>query len=201
MAFIPVPDAAEAVFNYTINGKPTANVVGFQYTGAYDQTAIDLLAEVLDLAVDAYLIPLMQTSVNYNNVLVRGLTSAVDLTATNGTSAASGTASAPNITQQASYVITLGTGFTGRSARGRWYAQPYGGANITSSRAVSSGFANNLVDAIADMFVDAATAGWDAIIISRQTGGAPRTTGVPYLITDIIAGALNIDTQRRRVGK
>jgi len=201
MAFIPFTDCAEAVFNFTLNGKPAANVMNFQYTGAYDQTAIDDLAAVLDLAVWTYLLQYMQSNVQYLNVLVRGLTSPIDLTATNGDNADSGAASGTLLSNQTSYVITLGTGFTGRSARGRYYAMPMGLVNTTSPRAVSTSYANAMVDAIADMLVDAATAGWDGVIASRETGGAPRTTGVTFLITDIIAGALNIDTQRRRVGK
>lgn len=201
MAFQSVPNTAEAVINYVINGQPAINRINFESPGGYTQTEIDALAAVIDLAVDAYIMPLVMPAVNYLFTKVRGLESAIDLEATNATSSGTGAASGTQQAQQQSYVVKLGTGATGRSARGRFYMPPTGSANLNSPRAVSSGYSNNCVDALADLLADAALAGWTGVITSRYTGGAARPTGVNRVITDIIASNLNIDTQRRRVGK
>jgi len=69
-------------------------------------------------------------------------------------------------------------------------------------RAVTTTYSANWVDAVADLFVAVtAASGGLPVVVSRFTGGAARTTGVYRPVTDIIGTNLNVDTQRRRVGK
>lgn len=201
MAFQPAPDTAEAVMNYEAAGVPIVNVMNFEKVGGYDQVAIDLLAAVVDAAIDAYLIPLINSGVTYLFTHVRGLASAIDLEADDATSTQPGSAAGGALPSQQSYAVKLGTGFTGRSARGRIYMPPTSDANQNGVRQVSTTYSDNAVDAIADLIEDCATAGWNAVVLSRQSGGVLLPTAVGRVITDVIGANLNIDTQRRRVGK
>lgn len=201
MPFQSAPDTAEAVINYTQGGQPIVNRINFEHTGGYNQAAIDLLALVVDAAVDAYLMPLIVSSMTYLFTKVRGLESAIDLEATNATNTGAGAASGASQPQQASYVVKLGTGATGRSARGRFYMPGLAASALNSARTVTTTYSNGAVDALADLIADAAAAGWDAVITSRQQGGVVLGTALNRVITDVIASNLNIDTQRRRVGK
>jgi len=201
MAFQPAPDTAEAVMQFSQNGQDAVNRVNFEKVGGYDQASIDLLAEAVDAAVGTYYIPLLQASINYLGTLVRGLATSIDLTGFNDTNADNGSAAGNGLPQQSSYVIKLGTGFTGRSARGRLYAQAMGASNLTSARTVSTAYADAMVDFVFNLLDFASAAGWTGVITSRQQGGVVLSTAENLTITDIIAGALNLDTQRRRVGK
>jgi len=201
MTFIPAPNTAEAVINYSGAGQPMANVLHFEHAGGYDQTAIDLLATVIDAAVDAYLIPLIGAGIDYLFTKVTGLASQNDLTATVDTNAQSGSSAGTTLPQNQSYAIGLRSNLTGRSARGRFYMPPTGNVNYATPRAVGTTYSNNAVDAVADMLDDAATAGWNCVITSYQTNKVPRTTAENFLVVTIGVHDLNIDTQRRRVGK
>lgn len=201
MAFIPAPNTAEAVINWVGESQPMANVLHFEHAGGYDQTAIDLLAAVIDASVDAYIIPLVYTGIDYVLTKVTGLASVNDLTATNATNAQAGISTGATPPQQQSYAVGLRSNFTGRSARGRVYMPPTSMTNFTNGRTLSTTYSDAAVDAIADMLDDAAAAGWNCVITSYQTANAPRTTAVNFLVTQVGVADLNVDTQRRRAGK
>lgn len=201
MAFQSVPNTAEAVINYVGGSIPMVNRLNFEHAGPYSQGDIDNLAAAVDLAVDAYFLPLIGNTVQYLFTKARGLENPIDLEATNATSSGNGSAAGNQLPYQTSYVIKLGTGATGRSARGRLYAPPPASTALTSARTVTTTFSNAWVDAIADLLTDVLVAGWTGVITSRVTGGAPRPVGLNRPITDVIGANLNVDTQRRRVGK
>lgn len=201
MAFIPAPNTAEAVINYEANGQPMANVLHFEHAGGYDQTAVDLLATVIDAAIDAYLIPLLNNAVNYLFTKVTGLASVNDLTSTVDTGAQAGSGTGGALTQQTSYAVGLRSNFTGRSARGRFYMPPGVASNLTTLRTWNTTYSDACVDALADLIDDAAAAGWNCVITSYQTNNAPRATAANFLVTEVGVHDLNVDTQRRRVGK
>lgn len=192
---------AEAVIRWTNGRVNFNNVLNFLKTGGYDQTAIDNLAALVDLAVDTYFLPLIASTADYVLTDVRGLTSASDLFATNGTNAGAGSAAGNPVPSNVAYVITLGTGFTGRSYRGRFYMPALTTAHVAGDDNVTSTYSDAVVDAVADLLADALTAGWTPVVLSRVTGGAPRATAIGTPITDIIARNTTTDSQRRRLGK
>jgi len=202
MAFQSVPDVVQTVITFTSLASTMVNILNWAFSGGYDQGEVDDLADAVDAAVDALWLPLISTSVTYLNTYAKGLESAVDLEATANAGTGNGAASGNAMTLQQSYVVKLGTGATGRSSRGRIYTMSSTFANMQTVRAVTTTYSSNWVDAVADLFtaVTAASGGLP-VVVSRFTAGAPRTTGVYRPVTDIIGTNLNVDTQRRRVGK
>jgi len=202
MTLQPVNDTAEAVINYSIAGQPAINRINFELAGGYSQADIDTLAAAVDIAVDTWILPLIQPAVNYLFTRARGLESAIDLEAINADSAGTGAASGTPMTAQQSYAIQLLTGATGRSARGRFYMPPTTNVNTASVRAVTPTYSDACVDAVANLITDVlAVSGWLAVVTSRYTAGALRPSGVNRVISTVGVNDLNIDTQRRRVGK
>ncbi len=201
MAFQSVADTAEAVINFDNIGQPGINRVNFQKTGGYDQDDIDALAALVDAWVFDDYLPLINIGVDYLFTRVRGLESAVDLEATEDENAGPGTQAGTGAPAQQSFVTQLQTGATGRSARGRFYWMPTVITVFDTARTLLQAQADAYVDAMADLVAAAAAVGWDMVVTSRYTAGAARPTGVNRIVTDVTAPNLNLDTQRRRVGK
>lgn len=202
MTFQSVPDVVETVLDYTSISQPMANVLNWVFGGGYDQSEVDALATAVDVAVGDYIIPLLSSAVHYDGVRARGLELVEDLFAAANANAGSGTAEGAAQPSQQSYAVQLGTGLTGRSARGRLYFPPTGAGAISNARTVTQDYSDACVDALADLMEDVTAAcGALPVVVSRFSGGVPRSEGTLTFVTTILARNNNIDTQRRRVGK
>lgn len=199
MAFQSAPDTAEAVIAAVASAKNIFNVLNFVKAGGYDQDAIDDLAAVVDAAVGDNYLPLLHTGIEYLSTTVRGLENDGDFESVNADNAGFGTASGAGLPNNVTGVITLRTGITGRSNRGRFYALPTSATNQSGLNTFSTGYMNALVDFLGDMGDAAAVAGWTLSILSRITGGAPRTTATTRPVTVIEVRNRTNDSQRGRL--
>lgn len=110
-----------------------------------------------------------------------------------------GTVVSPAMPSQVTFVVKFTTGLAGRSNRGRSYWVGLPESNVTGDY-VSSAIANVIVAAwtqLRTVVLPALNA--ELVVISRQTGGAPRTTGVANAVTNVLYTDLRVDTQRRRL--
>lgn len=199
MAFQSAPQVAEAVIQGSISGQPIANVVNFRLPGGYSQADIDNLASVVDLWVSSTYLPLVANSVTYVQTLVRGLENVIDLTATDGSGAGAGTLTGSGMPANATLCITLRSGFTGRSARGRFYGWPFSSSVLLTSQTVTTTYATNLANAVALLKTDAAAFNWVMSILSRRTVGTLRPTAIATPVTNVVARNNEVDSQRHRL--
>jgi len=200
MAFQSAPNTAELVIKGDISGKGVANVINFYNPFGYDQSDIDALATLGDAWVGSDYIPLFANSVTYNECLVRGLTDIIDLTGSAAANTGPGTLSGSAMPANASVCITMRTGFTGRSARGRFYAWPFSSSVLATSQSVTSGYVDDLADALNLLRSQAASAGWTMSVLSRYTLGSARPLGICTAITDCVGRNVLVDSARRRLG-
>lgn len=200
MTFQSAPDIAEAVIQATISGSPLNNVLNFHKPGGYTQADIDNLAGQVDTSVGTYYRPFMAPGTNYVQTLVRGLTSAIDLTATNATNAGAGThTGSVELPSNASLCVTLRTGLTGRSARGRFYAFPATDACMAAQDLFTSAYGAGIVAFLNNIVTAASVVGWHFCVLSRYTLGARRAAGISNDITSIAYRNLIVDSQRGRL--
>lgn len=199
MAFQPAVNCAEAVINYSGPGGLYANVLNFKFATAYDQGDIDALAAAVDQAVGGAFIGLIGTVVTYVSTTVRGLTSSVDLEGVNDTEAAAGTASGTSMPPNVTYCLSLRTGLTGRSARGRFYTVGVTSAHLSAADTVSTTYRDNWIAALEAIGTQAGDDGWQWGVLSRQNNGVVLGSAVFREITDIIGVDLFLDSQRRRL--
>jgi len=202
MPFQSAPDCASCAIEATLGSQTIANVLNFHKAGGYNQVDINNLASVIDNEVGANYLGLMNGNVVYSGTHVRGLANLNDIEALDSTSAGPGTASNPPLPANVSYCVTLRTFLTGRSARGRFFAFPPGaGALQTSPNLVTTTYSGQVVAMIQGFITAAAAVGWNMIVLSRFTGGAPRTTATFFLVTSVVARNLIMDSQRGRLPK
>jgi hypothetical protein len=198
MAFQSAPDVASAEILYTLqNGVIAENVLYFRNSG-YDQAAVDDLAEAVDGWMATYGLDILSIAYLYNFVHVKGLQDIVDVEAINNTNAGAGTGAAGFLPNETSLALSFRTGFTGRSARGRVYLMPPGEADMSDLNHITTTYRNAVQTAYENLGVQAAVAGWQHVVLSRISGGAPRVTATNLAVTDYIVTDLTLDSQRGR---
>lgn len=175
------------------------NRLVFKFASDYDSAAIVALAAAVQAVVVTDYIPICGNDVGFINTHVRGLENLIDLEATNGTGASTGSASGANLPANASLCVTLHTGHTGRSARGRFYAFPTVIGSTVSSDSYTGAYAIAVETLLVDIFAAAVGASWTPVVLSRFTAGAVRSVGVGFPITTAIARNTLIDSQRNRL--
>lgn len=199
MTFQSAPRCAEAVPVMIVAGELVVNVFNFKYVADYDQTAINRLAEVVDAWMGAHYLLMLSTSLSYNQTLVRGLESSVDLTAANTTSAGVGSITGAVLPNNVAFCVTHRSGMTGRSARGRTFIPAIGEAELVATNTVSTTY-KAAADAVFNTLnTNALAAGWQFSILSRVNAGVKRSTAVAYTIVSSEARNSILDSQRGRL--
>lgn len=199
MPFVPAINCAEVVINGSIAGEPIANVVGAQFPGPYVQSDLDNLANAVDAWVGSDYIPLFNAGVTYVNTHVRGLTSSVDIDSFASANGGVGTASGSALPANASLCMTLRSGHTGRSARGRFYAWPAIQPDLADLSHFTSSYATAMHTALSNLKAAIVAEGWAWVIISRQHNGVKLTVATTYPVIAIDARNLAVDSQRGRL--
>lgn len=199
MPFQPAPDCAEAVIHGSYGGKPIANVLNFKLPGGYNQANIDQLANVMDVAIGDHYRPIFNSGVTYNSVVVRGLAAIIDLTASSNFTAGAGGVVGASLPANVSLVATLRTGFTGRSARGRFYCWPLTGSQLVSTNTFAASVGVDLDSFLTTVLTDAFAIGWNLVVLSRRTLNTVRPTAIATTVTEIDIRNLTVDSQRGRL--
>jgi len=104
--------------------------------------------------------------------------------------------SAPN---EVTYCISLRSGVSGRSARGRFYWLGLALANIGTTNRVGAAFRTNATAAVQTLIGDFVAAGYAWSIVSYRSNNAPRPGGPVYFSVQTATTTDDIvDSQRRR---
>jgi hypothetical protein len=201
LPFQPVPNCAEAVTSFSVGGKEMVNVLHFLFAGSYAQGDLDALASAIDAEVTLNYLPVVTAAALYVETRVRGLTVENDLHSVNNDGSAAGGAAGIEAPSNVSFCVTLRSNFTGRSARGRWYAVPPSSSIIGADSTASSAYVVALLAYLDGVKAAAAAIGWQLVIASRHHNGALRPLGVPFVVTSISARNHTLDSQRGRLPK
>lgn len=199
MAFVPAVDCAEAVIGFIGDGGNYNNVLNFKYATAYDQSNIDDLADAVDGAVGSDYLAILSDQVSYVNTHVRGLTSSVDLEGVANASASTGGDSDSPLPSNATLCVSLRTGLTGRSARGRFYSVGATFGDVLTADVFTAAYVAAVVATIVAISTQAGAAGWTLVVLSRRNAGVALTAAVARPVTQIYAVDNNVDSQRRRL--
>lgn len=192
-------DCAEIVLAGTYFGKGINHVLGAWKPGGYVLTDLQDLANAIDVEVGDTYLDWVNEDVNYDSTTVRGLTSPTDIVATSVVTAGLGHRSGVNLPANASLCMTLRSGFTGRSARGRFYAWPTVSADQTDAQNYAGAYRDGVLGFLFAVQSDCTTLGWVLSILSRRTMNADRAVGTHYAVNDIQSRNLKVDSRRSRL--
>lgn len=201
MPFVAVPATIKASLFYTLNGQPAMNRI---HVGVSATLPTVLGCAGVATALADWWLGNAQGLVGPTMAL--RAVEAISIAEPNGPQftfsaglPAAGTGTSPCLPGNNAFCVSLRTGLTGRSARGRWYwaglQEGQVVENVVDSGAVASivGAIDNLKDAI--LAIDATP-----VIVSYVANKAPRPGGpVKFVIIDALATDNIVDSQRGRL--
>lgn len=202
MAFQAVPETASIEMIFTQNGIPAQNVFYAKQPGGYTLADLQALADAIDLSWDSIWKLRQVAEVLYVRTEVRGLAVINDFVATANVKAGPGTHIGDALPNNATVAIKKESGLTGRSARGRsyWIGLPASELTIADENIVEAAYIANIVSAIDSVRgVTNGTLLWEAVLVSRFTGGVQRPTGVTFPWISSVAVDSKVDTMRGRM--
>lgn len=199
MAFIPVPNTAMVELLYTWDGQQCENTMYFEGAAPWTDAQLTTLADMMN----DWWIAELQTPTS-NTVTFRG-TKATSLESDTAPSVELapptlilGANNNPSLPNNVSIAIKFGTAGRGRSARGRNYIVGLTEEKVTGNQldAAAAAIISDAYNSLRDLEPPNSS---QQVVVSRFTGGAPRTTGVTFPVTSATFTDLVIDSQRRRL--
>ena len=201
MPLPPVPATVKLSFFYTMNGQPAMNRIHISTITTLPTEGICAAFAAMGAAwwsgnVAALVPPTMQ--LNQVHCMSIAEVNGPQATFTAGLPEV-GTHGSPGLPNNVAFAVSLRTGLTGRSARGRWF---WGGISEDQvvQNTMDSGVVTSIVAAIDNLLSDIVAAGGTPCIVSYESGGGPRPGGpVKFFITDALAVDATTDSMRGRL--
>lgn len=200
MAFQSVPATAEAVVRCIWSSVLVTMTFYASVAVAYDQQAIDDLAEAIDDWMSTDMLPELTDQLSYLSTEVRGLEQEVDFVASNSTGAGIGTGSSTTLPNNVAFAMKRLSGFSGRNARGRVYIPGLSAAFLQGDENyLLQTKADALKFALNNQLAYLTLAGWFPVIVSRYNEGEKRLFGVTFAVDEWDYTDLRLDTRRDRL--
>jgi hypothetical protein len=200
MAFIPVPYTAEFVMTYLgLSGNQMKNVINIREATLVSWTPA-LLQGVIDLLQNWHTATAKLRQSNQctlTSILGRDLDTA-DSYVVEETMSQVGTVVSPMMPANVTFCVKGLTGLAGRSFRSRLYWIGLAETQVLGDYVVAAD-ATAIVAAMNTLRTTLNTQGMSPVVVSRQSNGVPRTTGVATNITNYAKTDDRVDTQRRRL--
>jgi len=201
MAFQPVPQGAQFLQRFTsADGSRFlgANIWNLKFvTTGIDASHLNDAATIIAQTWETDFAPLVPEGVALASIESRSLETEeapYDLLVVG----VPGEVVTPVLPANVTLAVSMRTGATGRSRRGRFYWIQLGESQV-GGNTVDTGLLNNIRDACEALQANLAGVGFTWSILSRTTGGALRTSGVLFPITAWGFTDALVDTQRRRI--
>lgn len=198
MPFIPCPSTIEVELVYTMELETCENVYHVTYSSAPTQSSLNTLAGVFTTWESSSSSPLRSQQCALHVVRLRDLATQSGQELIKSVSPAiSGANTADPLPNNCTIAVAMRTGLAGRSNRGRTYWIGMTDSMVSANNIVSS-LQTAILASLAALESALSTNGTPLVVLSRHTGGAPRTAGVT---TPVIGFSMDttMDSQRRRL--
>lgn len=200
MPFVPAPNVVELQFRCTFDGEQTMNRVHVHVGGPPTQAICQALATAGLTWWTGNVTAITGATLALREVYCKGVDNLNSFEATASPPApVPGTQVGDTLPNNCSLAVSLRSGLTGRSARGRWFWQGLTEAQVTASRVIA-GTVASIDAAITNLRSAIVTLGHELIIVSYRANGIPRPGGPVYFsVINVIVVDSVIDSQRRRL--
>lgn len=197
--YVPVQDCMEVEVRYIVESQRTENVFTFSTGGESFVAAAQAVYDVLETGWWPIMRNFFSTGFAHDSVHVVDMSDQFGPVADFGAFAnPTGTVNTGQAPLNVAACISLKTNKRGRSYRGRKYMGPPALGLIAGSFLNSTG-QGVIEDAFESLISSAGAAGVPLVVVSKVTGGAPRTNGVQTLVTSASLFDSTLDSQRRRL--
>ena len=196
--FVPVPDTGEFHLMFTYQGQVCQNVLHTHQHEAYTAPGLaDVTAIMISWWIDT-MAGLVSDQLQLDRIEAFSLESidAVSFVDIAGLPHV-GTLDEQVMPGNVTVAVKLGTGQRGRSYRGRIYHLGLTIGAVENSKLTPTAIIA-LTGAYAALVDTLGTAGHDLAVVSKFSGGAPRTTGIATAVNSVSIDP-SVDSQRRRL--
>lgn len=201
MAFQRVPETARIEVVYLSNARYIENNFHARLEGGYSDSDLAILAGAVDAAVETNWLPNQADGVYYSKTVVTGLDAEEDTVVENNDGAGpGGLGSSAELPDSITKAITLTSGLTGRSARGRVYWIGAIHSHLAGDKSLWLQAAVDTWVAKVDLVRVAINAvGWLPVIVSRYHSGVKREEAITFEWKDTSYYELYVNTRRDRL--
>lgn len=204
MAFQPAPGVAKVAVLAENQGETNVSTLYFKHntSGAPPASALATLATLISNHWQDVMLNSNTLEYVMRGVEVTGLWDAV-APAVLDTSLAgvTGGLAGPVVPNNVSLAVKFSTGMTGRSSRGRNFWPSFLELEVNANR-VDAARVSAIVAGYGDMIGSGIFAtSWTWVVLSRYSGGAPRTIATTLPVTAVSVTDTVVDSMRRRLPK
>lgn len=197
MAFVPVPEVMSVEVRATLDGQHVENRIMVSALGPVNELAMNSVGGTFVSWIQPTYQDLCNVNVQFTEVVVRDISVAdgAEFSFPVGVAGLVDGAAYPNET---SFCVSLRSGLTGRSRRGRIYLFPPSASYVIPPNRVTPGYVTGAVDAMVALLDLLDADGWAAGVVSYTSGGAPRTVPLFTRYRSAIAVDNLLDSMRSR---
>lgn len=199
--YIEVPQCAEFNIRYTHLGESCQNTLYFRRANGWGASDLSVVCAGLSTWWQQNILPLLSTQTIFHEVYGVDLSSQFGPTFTEAvTNSPGGPLVQDPMPGSVAMCVTFRTAGRGRSYRGRNFISGWTELNV-SGNSFRQADADDVADAYtllvaADYNIEA-----DWVVVSRYTGGQPRTSGIYSPVIAATVRDLFVDSQRRRLAQ
>lgn len=199
MVFVPVPNTVLVEMRFLCDGERVENTLHYRKVAGWDSASMTQLAAELKSVWSSFIQPIVPGAVSLREIVVTKLDTPSDLQVTYATGLPlSGTALSALMPNNVTLCISLRTGYTGRSARGRNYF-----IGLTKDAVVDNEVIGTVQDTLLayyDELRDSPSAfGAIQVIVQKFANKAPLSQGFVRDVTSAVIVDATVDSQRRRL--
>lgn len=201
MPFIPLTDGCRVAITYeNTSGNQAVNVLWFaDLEGGPTNARIEQLVDIVRAWLVSDWADVAVADWSAVKIEGRGWNSVEDVYDVDNASTP-GTLTGAAMPSEVTIAVSLRTGLTGRSRRGRVYHVGIGETNIIGDL-ISEAYQTNIETAYANLITAASAADFSWVVASFVTGGAPRAIGSAATIQEVLIVDRIVDSQRKRKPK
>lgn len=197
--FVPVENTVQCNLIGSIAGQEIHNILYFKYdAGDPDVTEMTNLAAFLYNWWDSNIKPLLSNDYLLNMIKVVDLTTQTSPGVEYTTLLpVAGSVNVDAVTNSVAITAKFTTGYRGRSFRGRNFITGFPTSALANQVACTVPNATAFKDAY-DELLASPLSGWKWVVVSRISGGSPRSTGIATPVV-MVTVSTTLQSQRRRL--
>jgi hypothetical protein len=197
MAFQAAPSILQTTLEGRMDNQLTINDLFWFSSGAITSISVNSLLTNLFNWLNTSLSALLSRDMAFTRIRAVDLGSPIGL-AQEMTAAFTGGVDVEAAPNNVAACVSLRTAQRGRSGRGRNFVPGIPNSVITLNT-LDAAFITDLVNAYNNLTgAGAFTAGWQLVVLSRVTGGAPRAVGIGIPVTEAVMVGNSVRSMRSR---
>lgn len=205
MAFVPVPNIVEVFCEHTYAGAPGKGWV-LHYDAVNTPWTLEMMDDLAGAIItwwNTYIKPTVNSQVVFERIRMRELSSVNSLVFDTSTGLPLvGTRAGTPTQSQVVLSVKKGTGIAGKSFRGRVYHFGFNTGDLSTANTVSTAYSSLVETAWQEALLHIGTLDqYGLVVVSRETGGQPRVTGVATAVTQMSLVDRRVDTNRLKLPK